>query len=270
MVNKIDLLSDSEFTELVNNSSCISDVLKKLGYSTNGNSWGNRIVKERMEKLNLIFTIKNNNFYKNSNKIIPLEKVLEKDSEYNRTKLKERLVREGLKEYKCECCGIAEWNNKPISLQLHHINGINNDNRLSNLQLLCPNCHSQTDNFGGTKGKGTSIIRKANNLPKEDIELIMNTVREIGIVEARKKLSFRNSLINSVVKNNRDIIVMIDLNGNTKEFSTTVEAATYLAKILNKPIENVRSGISKCCSGKQKTLAGGYKFYRKGAQENNT
>ena len=187
MVNKIDLLSDGEFTELVNNSSCISDVLKKLGYSTNGNSWGNRIVKERMEKLNLIFTIKNNNFYKNSNKkIIPLEKVLEKDSEYSRTKLKERLVREGLKEYKCEICGITEWNNKPISLQLHHINGINNDNRLSNLQLLCPNCHSQTENFGGTKGKGTSIIRKANNLPKEDIELIMNTVREVGIVEARK------------------------------------------------------------------------------------
>ena len=41
-------------------------------------------------------------------------------------------------------------------------------------------------------------------------------------------------------------------------------------KILNKPIENVRTGISKCCSGKQKTLAGGYKFYRKGAQEDNS
>lgn len=271
MVNKIDLLSDSEFTELINNSSCVSDVLKKLGYSTNGNSWGNKIVKERMEKLNLSFTIKNNNYYNQSNnKSLPLEKVLTKDSEYNRTKLKERLVKEGLKEYKCECCGITEWNNKPISLQLHHVNGINNDNRLSNLQLLCPNCHSQTDNFGRTKGRGTSIIRKADMLSKEDIELIMNTVREVGIVEARKKLSFRNSLINSVVKNHKDIIVMIDLNGNVKEFSTSVEAAMYLSGIINKPVESIRTGISKCCSGKQKTLAGGYKFYRKGAQEDNS
>ena len=55
MVNKIDLLSDGEFIELVNNCSNISDVLKKLGYSTNGNSWGYQIVKERMEKLNLFF-----------------------------------------------------------------------------------------------------------------------------------------------------------------------------------------------------------------------
>ena len=51
MVNKIDLLSDSEFIELINDSSCISDVLKKLGYSTNGNSWGNKIIKEIKHRL---------------------------------------------------------------------------------------------------------------------------------------------------------------------------------------------------------------------------
>lgn len=265
MVNKIDLLSDSEFIEIVNNSSCVSDVLRALGYSTNGNSWGNLIIKERMDKLNLKF-IKSNPNYKSGNSL-PLHKILTKDSEYNRTKLKERLVREGLKEYKCECCGISTWQNKPISLQLHHINGIHNDNRISNLQLLCPNCHSQTENFAGTKGKGTAIIRKADKLSKEDIDLIMNTVREFGIVEARKKLSFRNSLINQVVKQHRDIIVMIDLQGNTKEFSTTVEAANYLATIVNKPIESLRSGISKCCSGKQKSIAGGYKFYRRSIEE---
>lgn len=226
---------------------------------------GDKIIKERMEKLELIFTKKNENYYKEYNSSLPLEQILIKDSEYNRTKLKKRLIREGLKKYKCECCGITEWNNKPISLQLHHINGVHNDNRLSNLQLLCPNCHSQTENFG-TKGKGTSIIRKVNNLSKENVELIMNTVREVGIVEARKQLNFRNSLINSVVKNHRDTIVMIDLRGNEKEFSTTVEAANYLASITNKPIENMRSGISKCCSGKQKTVAGGYKFYRRSTE----
>lgn len=269
MVNKIDLLSDGEFTKIVQESSCISDVLRTLGYSTNGNSWGNKIVKERMEKLNLFFYKKNKNYDNVTNRgnLLPLESVLIKDSEYSRTKLKERLVKEGLKKYECECCGITEWNGKPISLQLHHINGIHNDNRLSNLQLLCPNCHSQTENFAGTKGKGTSIIRKADSLKKEDVDLIMNTVREVGIVEARKKLSFRNSLINSVVRNHRDTIVMVDLKGNEKEFSTTVEAANYLASLIGKKIENVRSGISKCCSGKQKNIAGGYKFYRRSAEE---
>lgn len=267
MVNKIDLLSDGEFIELVNKCSCISDVLKELDYSTNGNSWDNQIVKERMEKLNLFFIKKNQNYGKD-NIAIPLEKVLIKDSEYNRTKLKERLVKEGLKEYKCECCGITGWNNKPIALQLHHINGIHNDNRLSNLQLLCPNCHSQTDNFA-SKGRGTAIIRKAENLSKEDIDLIMNTVREVGIVEARKQLTFRNSLINSVVKNHKDIIVMKDLKGNIKEFSTTVEAANYMFNELKlgTSIESIRTGISKCCNGKQKNVAGGYKFYRRSAEE---
>lgn len=266
MVNKIDLISDGEFIELVNNSSCISDVLRNLEYSTNGNSWGNKIVKERMEKLGISFTKRNLN-YNNQNSVLSLDKVLTKDSEYNRTKLKSRLISEGLKEYKCECCGLTEWNGKYISLQLHHINGIHNDNRLENLQILCPNCHSQTENFA-SKGKGTSIIRKADNLKKEEIDLIMNTVREVGIVEARKQLSFRNSLINSVVKNHRDTIVMIDLQNNEKTFSTTVEAANYLFNELHlgKNIESLRSGISKCCSGKQKTIAGGYKFYRRSTE----
>jgi len=264
MVNKIDLLSDSEFIELIKNSSCISDVLRTVGYSTNGNTWGNRIVKERMEKLNLSFTKKNENYYNKTIKPLELNEVLIKDSNYNRTKLKERLVKEGIFKYKCACCGISEWQGKPLSLQLHHLNGINNDNRIENLQLLCPNCHSQTENFS-SKGKGTAIVRKASSLPKEDVDLIMNTVREIGIVEARKKLSFRNSLINSIVKTHKDIIVMTDLEGNTKEFSTTVEAANYIFNELHlgTSVENIRTGISRCCSGKQKTVAGGYKFYRR-------
>jgi Zn finger protein HypA/HybF involved in hydrogenase expression len=254
MVNKIDLLSDSEFAKLISNCYSISDVLKSLGYSVNGNSWGFRIVKERMEKLGLFFIKKPKD----------LHSALTKDSSYNRTKLKERLFKEGLKEYKCELCGISEWNGKPLSLQLHHINGVNNDNRLSNLQILCPNCHSQTDNFS-SKGKGTSIIRKADNLSRENVELIMNTVREYGIVEARKRLTFRNSLINAVVKYHRDIIVMITPDNSEKEFATTVEAARYIFNTLHKgtSVESVRSRISDCLSGKQKTTAGGYKFYRR-------
>lgn len=80
---------------------------------------------------------------------IPLSKVLVKDKLYQSYRLQKRLVSEGLKEHKCECCGLTEWLGKPIKLELHHINGDHTDNRLENLQLLCPNCHSYTDNYRG-------------------------------------------------------------------------------------------------------------------------
>jgi len=77
---------------------------------------------------------------------------------YSRGHLKSRLLRLGLKEDRCELCGIADWRGRPLAITLHHANGDRLDNRLENLQLLCPNCHSQTDNYGGRNG--------ANKLPK--------------------------------------------------------------------------------------------------------
>jgi len=81
---------------------------------------------------------------------MPIEQLLVVGrSETNRTHLKSRLIAEGLKENRCEACGIAEWRGKPLSMELHHVNGDGSDNRLENLELLCGNCHSQTDNWGG-------------------------------------------------------------------------------------------------------------------------
>jgi len=79
----------------------------------------------------------------------PLETYLIADRPQSRGNLKRRLLREGLKAARCEACGISEWRGAPLSLALHHINGDGRDNRLENLQLLCPNCHSQTENFAG-------------------------------------------------------------------------------------------------------------------------
>ena len=63
--------------------------------------------------------------------------------------LKSFLFFNNLKEHRCEICGIGEvWNGMPLVLQVHHIDGNNTNNRLSNIQILCPNCHSQTENFG--------------------------------------------------------------------------------------------------------------------------
>ena len=60
-----------------------------------------------------------------------------------------RLISAGLLANRCEACGIEEWLGAPLSMALHHVNGDGQDNRLENLQMLCPNCHSQTENFAG-------------------------------------------------------------------------------------------------------------------------
>ena len=58
--------------------------------------------------------------------------------------------------YKCDCCGISSWNNKPLVLTIEHKNGNHFDNRIPNLELLCSNCHSQTDTFCG-KNKWSNV-----------------------------------------------------------------------------------------------------------------
>src|SRR3954451_7704611 len=74
----------------------------------------------------------------------PLAEMLVQGSAHGRWNLKRRLIAAGLKREACEECGLTEWRGRPLSLALHHINGVTNDNRLENLAILCPNCHSQT------------------------------------------------------------------------------------------------------------------------------
>lgn len=86
-------------------------------------------------------------------KKMSLDDILVENSTYtNRGLIKQRLLEAGLLEYHCygmDCAVEGTWNGKPISLQLEHKNGVFNDHRLENLELLCPNCHSQTSTFAG-------------------------------------------------------------------------------------------------------------------------
>jgi hypothetical protein len=74
---------------------------------------------------------------------------LHKGSFISSHRLKLKLLEDGLKDRCCERCGQADWLGEPIPIELHHVNGDRFDNRLPNLQLLCPNCHALTDNHAG-------------------------------------------------------------------------------------------------------------------------
>jgi hypothetical protein len=68
---------------------------------------------------------------------------------YQTNKLRIRLIREGIKEHKCEICNIGMWMDNHISLELDHIDGNRTNHKLDNLRILCPNCHSQTSTYRG-------------------------------------------------------------------------------------------------------------------------
>jgi len=83
---------------------------------------------------------------------MPLEELLLRGGSRNNVKL--RLLHAGLIENRCDECGISEWRGKPLSIHIDHVNGIRNDHRLENLRMLCPNCHSQTETYGGRNSRG--------------------------------------------------------------------------------------------------------------------
>lgn len=141
-------MEDKELLEsLVKECSSLTEILRKLGKSVSGASIN--ILKRTLDEYGIQY------FFMPIKTVLekkPIEEILQRDTPFSSKDLKQRLVSEGLKADVCEACGLTPvWNNKPITLQLHHKNGDHYDNRLDNLQILCPNCHSQTGNFKSKK-----------------------------------------------------------------------------------------------------------------------
>ena len=156
------LLTTEEFTELITSSLTYKDALVKLGFAIK--SGGNyKTLKQRIRKegVDVSHIEKNKHKFQGVSKKLPLDEILVKNSDYSTRNLKRRILSCGLIKNQCSKCGLKDsWQGEHITLQLDHINGDHNDNRLENLRILCPNCHSQTDTYGARNVKNPNWICK--------------------------------------------------------------------------------------------------------------
>lgn len=145
--------------EAINSSSSHKEICEKLNYPHNKSSM--KMIYYRAKKEDISFQLFRDNA-KKTQRVFKLEynlsNVLVKDSTYlSSVNLKKKLYKAGVFKNECGECGISEWNGKKLVCHLDHINGISNDNRVENLRILCPNCHSQTDTYAGKKRKGPKV-----------------------------------------------------------------------------------------------------------------
>lgn len=157
-MSRVRTWKNKELIKAVEKSTSYRQTLKEIGLKPTGGNY--KQIKKYIKELKLDtkhFTGKIWNkglkgfFYR---PLIPLEKILVKNSSFQSFKLKKRLFNEKMKKPKCEECG---WDKKTddgyLPLELDHINGDHHDNRIENLRILCPNCHSLKPTHRGKNKK---------------------------------------------------------------------------------------------------------------------
>jgi hypothetical protein len=161
-----------EFIKAINESISKAEVFRKLNLKITGSNY--KILNSKIKKLGLDtshFTGQAHLKGKTHSwsKKRPLDKVLIKDSDYlNTSSLKARLLKESILKNECYICFLPpKWNNKNLVMHLDHINGVSDDNRIENLRLLCPNCHSQTITYAGRNSNRNKITKQCLDCNKE-------------------------------------------------------------------------------------------------------
>jgi hypothetical protein len=139
--------------EAIAASKSYSEALRRLGMRAAGGN--HATLRKYVER---IWQIPTDHFDRHASQRIqlanrparPLEEYLTEHSSYSRGSLKRRLFAEGLKKRRCELCGVGDrWQGRPMALVLDHVNGVADDNRLENLQIVCPNCAATLETHCG-------------------------------------------------------------------------------------------------------------------------
>lgn len=156
--------TENDLKEAVKKSKSIRQVLKKLDLKEAGGNYSQIKKYLHFYRIDIThFTGKawNKGLRGIGKPILPLNKILISASNFQSYKLKRRLIKEGFKKERCEECGWVKRSvDGRIPLELDHINGHSHDNRLENLRILCPNCHSlKPTHRGRNKHKGSVAER---------------------------------------------------------------------------------------------------------------
>lgn len=143
---------------LVQTEPSMAAILKGLGMTTSPGNYDS--LKKVCKEYNLVLPDGSGTARASAAVRKPLTEILVEHSTYTSTYLKIRLIREGLLQEVCAECNIDPiWQGLPLVLQLDHINGVHDDNRIENLRFLCPNCHSQTETFcKGTLWRNKGVL----------------------------------------------------------------------------------------------------------------
>lgn len=151
-MKKWEKFSDEELKLFVKESHSFQELAIKLGYSEKSGSSGN-LAKEMTQQKHLDTSHFNTEIW-NKGKF-----------DYSRFKYGKVIKTSSalpaiiaLRGNKCERCGLSEWQGERLVLEVHHIDGNRLNNTLENLQLLCPNCHSLTDNYKGKNNNGKITV----------------------------------------------------------------------------------------------------------------
>lgn len=147
--------TEQQLREAIKTSFSIKECLRKLNVTED--SGGNyNTFHSYVKQLNLDTSHFTGQLW-NKSRILgpkyPLDDYLTNKRYITSHKLRKRLIKDKIFNHQCQSCNNITWLNKPIPIELHHKNGIHTDNSISNLELLCPNCHTLTDTYKGKNRK---------------------------------------------------------------------------------------------------------------------
>ena len=160
---RIRAYSNDQLAVAIRDSISIAQVLRKLGLKAGGGTYDhiqNLIGKLGLDISHMLGQRATLGCKRDVRNKRPLEALLVEHLPFPDSSIKNRLVKEGILEYRCHECEITSWRGKALVLQLEHKNGDRYDYRRENLCLLCPNCHSQTDTYTGRNIKTFHFIRR--------------------------------------------------------------------------------------------------------------
>ena len=250
-MKKWDKISKSELEIIVKESKSYSEIAQKCGYQVEDAS-GPEILeaKKLIKKYNIDDShIRKMGWNKNGfDASIFDSKLIEKSSD-----LASILI--NLRGHKCECCGNSTWLNKKIILEVHHKDGDRRNNSQENLQLLCPNCHSMTDNWTGKNNRGrygkveekdfVDALKNSSTI-KEAISLLDIAYLQGNVIRAQK-LIIKYNIQNQINAIEAKGILKID--SETFKVVDIFSSVSKILKDLNLK-QNNNCGINKAIKNK--------------------